>query len=45
MLKQFNFTMRIVCLHLTSVMVSSKWEILFSSAVQYRVVKLLNLVV
>lgn len=38
MLKEFTFsTIRIVCLHLTSVMVSSKWEILFSSTVQYRV--------
>jgi hypothetical protein len=41
MMKEFTFsTIRIVCLHLTSVMVSSKWEILFSSAVKYRVGKI-----
>ena len=43
MLKEFTFsTIRIVCLRLTSVMVSSKWKILFSSVVKYRVGKTTN---
>lgn len=41
MLKVFTFsTLRIVCIHITGVMVSSKWKILFSSAVKYRVGKI-----
>jgi len=41
MLKEFTFsTLRIVCLHITGVMVSSKWKILFSSAVKYGVGKI-----